>query len=518
MNANSNSSSEFYYELTFNEVVNFYKARVLKIDENSRYLVTIHDVTEERQVIEVNNKLTRILEEAGEYSQFGSFEFNVNTQQVLWSDQLKNVLGVPADFNEDKLFEYYLSSIHPDDVPMMTSLIEMASSKNEDFDVEHRFRHFDGHYIWLRCAARCSTDTFSGHQLIQGISMDITPMKLAEEKEKRKHSLMEAVSILSLKLASDQELEATVNNMMQKIGETTGVSRVFLFKNGQHPVSGEPTVTQILEWTDAATPPQQGDPVLDDLNVSLLGFERWAEMLNAGVPVVGNVADFPGAEQAYLTDNGIKSVLVVPISLNGEWWGSLGFDECRHEREWTEDEVMLLTAVANLIGTVIERRKVHEKIAESEMRYRTAVETMTEGLIISDVNGVHRFANESAAKILDVPLEFLIGTGPELANENMRLLHPDGSDYDFAEYPCMVTLRKKEVIYDIVMGFAFTGQPVKWISINSCPLYSSDSKELTGVLMTFSDITERINYEVADEVESCAEGITPDGNSSPGEK
>jgi PAS domain S-box-containing protein len=218
-------------------------------------------------------------------------------------------------------------------------------------------------------------------------------------------------------------------------------------------------------------------------------------MLNAGVPVVGNVADFPGAEQAYLTDNGIKSVLVVPISLNGEWWGSLGFDECRHEREWTDDEVMLLTAVANLIGTVIERRKVHEKIAESEMRYRTAVETMTEGLIISDVNGVHRFANESAAKILDVPLEFLIGTGPELANENMRLLHPDGSDYDFSEYPCMVTLRKQEVIYDIVMGFAFTGQPVKWISINSCPLYSGDSKDLTGVLMTFSDITERINYE-----------------------
>ena len=493
--ANSNSSSEFYYELTFNEVVSFYKARVLKIDENSRYLVTIHDVTEERQVIEVNNKLRRILEEAGEYSQFGSFEFNVNTQQVLWSDQLKQVLGVPADFNEDKLFEYYLSSIHPDDVAMMTSLIEMASSKNEDFDVEHRFRHFDGHYIWLRCAARCSTDPFSGHQLIQGISMDITQMKEAEEREKRKHSLMEAVSILSLKLASEQELEATVNNMMQKIGETTGVSRVFLFKNGQHPVSGEPTVTQILEWTDAVTPPQQGDPVLDDLNVSLLGFERWAEMLNAGVPVVGNVADFPGAEQAYLTDNGIKSVLVVPISLNGEWWGSLGFDECRHEREWTDDEVMLLTAVANLIGTVIERRKVHEKIAESEMRYRTAVETMTEGLIISDVNGVHRFANESAAKILDVPLEFLIGTGPELANENMRLLHPDGSDYDFSEYPCMVTLRKQEVIYDIVMGFAFTGQPVKWISINSCPLYSGDSKDLTGVLMTFSDITERINYE-----------------------
>src|SRR3712207_7567589 len=40
----------------------------------------------------------------------------------------------------------------------------------------------------------------------------------------------------------------------------------------------------------------------------------------------------------------ILSIVVVPIFVEGEWWGFVGFDECFVEREWSAAEMEALKA------------------------------------------------------------------------------------------------------------------------------------------------------------------------------
>ncbi len=51
-------------------------------------------------------------------------------------------------------------------------------------------------------------------------------------------------------------------------------------------------------------------------------------------------------EPGWLRDNQIvqkiKSMLTLPIMVEDEWWGTLGFDDCEREYDWTDVEVSLL--------------------------------------------------------------------------------------------------------------------------------------------------------------------------------
>ena len=44
-----------------------------------------------------------------------------------------------------------------------------------------------------------------------------------------------------------------------------------------------------------------------------------------------------------------------PIHFGDEWWGFVGFDDCRTPREWDESEVSLLRTASEMIGSTLQR-------------------------------------------------------------------------------------------------------------------------------------------------------------------
>jgi len=52
---------------------------------------------------------------------------------------------------------------------------------------------------------------------------------------------------------------------------------------------------------------------------------------------------------------GIQSFCIVPIYIDGNWWGLLGFEERKHKRNWTFDDINILKTIADVIGELIKR-------------------------------------------------------------------------------------------------------------------------------------------------------------------
>jgi signal transduction histidine kinase len=80
------------------------------------------------------------------------------------------------------------------------------------------------------------------------------------------------------------------------------------------------------------------------------------------------VRDLPPEEQAGLKPYGVQSVLVVPLSIHGEFWGFMGVDDYRRERQWTSDEVSIIRMMSASIGAALERQQ-----AEDKLRYERGV-------------------------------------------------------------------------------------------------------------------------------------------------
>lgn len=59
-------------------------------------------------------------------------------------------------------------------------------------------------------------------------------------------------------------------------------------------------------------------------------------------------------------------MLVVPVHIQGEFWGFVGFDDCKHERAWTPTEETLLTAAAAKPGNAYVRHQAEQDLRQSK--------------------------------------------------------------------------------------------------------------------------------------------------------
>jgi len=154
-----------------------------------------------------------------------------------------------------------------------------------------------------------------------------------------------------------------LNDFLALVGEAADVCRVYIFEN--HWIRpGELAATQRYEWAAPGIPPQIQHPQLRGASYTALGMARWKSVLSAGGAILGNVDTFPESEQPLLESQGIRSLVVLPIFLGKEWWGFIGFDETRYEREWSKAEIDALKISAGLVAAVIARSRADERIRE----------------------------------------------------------------------------------------------------------------------------------------------------------
>ena len=192
----------------------------------------------------------------------------------------------------------------------------------------------------------------------------VTPLKVhlaeAEETLARQLGFEQAVAAASSFLLSAKSSTAVVTDALTPLLEASGVSRVYIFENFDDPNDGL-CMKQTFEVCAPGITPEIHNPVLQHV-VYAQGFERWCQVLSAGDAIRGHVSDFPDDEREILEPQGILSILVLPIVVEGKWWGFIGFDETRQARDWHDSEVALLETAAEMIGVYFTRKWTEEAL------------------------------------------------------------------------------------------------------------------------------------------------------------
>jgi PAS domain S-box-containing protein len=137
---------------------------------------------------------------------------------------------------------------------------------------------------------------------------------------------------------------------------------------------------------------------------------------------------------------------------------------------------------------ITEHRLAEERLRESELRYRSVVASLDEGIVLLDADGRFFGCNSSAERILGLSSDEIV----DRTNVDPRwaTVSEDGSPFPQQDYPVTVTLRTGQPCSNVVMGIYKPDGTLNWISVNSQPLIRADAKTVYGVLASFTDITE----------------------------
>jgi signal transduction histidine kinase len=200
----------------------------------------------------------------------------------------------------------------------------------------------------------------------------------------RRDRILAAVARVAERLAEPRPWQQLADEVLRLLGEAADVSRVYIFETVRGP-KGERIVNQSFEWCGTGVTPQIDMPELQGLDLDREGYTRWAEYLEVGRPIFGDVEDFPESERPLLEAQGIHSLLVVPIFAGSRWWGMIGFDACAGAHSWSKVEADVLHIASRTLGAVI-----HQQERETLLRRAQKMEALGRmaGGIAHDANNL----------------------------------------------------------------------------------------------------------------------------------
>ena len=159
---------------------------------------------------------------------------------------------------------------------------------------------------------------------------------------------------------------------------------------------------------------------------------------------------------------------------------------------------------------VSQRRAAEEAVREREAQYRSIVSALDEGIMVFDLEGRLIACNPRAERFFGMTLAEL---QERHTSAHWTPRRADGSRMDVAELPLSRTLATGKPCHDVLMGVTPPGGTLRWLTVNAEPVCDGPAGEMSSVVTSFSDITERHLAEeqlrkLSMAVEQCPIGIT----------
>ncbi|MFN7994767.1 MAG: ATP-binding protein [Bryobacteraceae bacterium] len=212
--------------------------------------------------------------------------------------------------------------------------------------------------------------------------------------------MLESVRFAAQRFLSMEGWQTVISEVLAKIGAAADVGRVFLLE--AHPFGLEGFSAELLgEWTAPPLAIGNGRPRSIRLEqVDPLSIIR-IKQLKAGEAVCISNGDLPSicTRAAGLTP---KSAILVPVEVGGQWFGELGLEDYRHERDWREAERDSFRSIARMLGASITRQQAQDYVDN-------ILSSMGEALLVIDSEMRITRVNPSALKLLRYSSRELVG-------------------------------------------------------------------------------------------------------------
>lgn len=177
-----------------------------------------------RRVIEKLEESEYRLSMAIEATGLGTWEYNPLDESVYWSDESKNILGIPLDSYIS--FGEFFEQIFPEDRERVDQEVRKSLQAGSDgrYDVSFRvLRWNDGSICWVRVQGTVFLGNDRQPIRYLGTIMDMTDSKLAQEALVRSEKLFKSIAFnipgsLVMVLDKDQRYVTIEGDMMQKMG------------------------------------------------------------------------------------------------------------------------------------------------------------------------------------------------------------------------------------------------------------------------------------------------------------
>jgi|CXWL01.1.fsa_nt_gi PAS domain S-box-containing protein len=443
------------------------------------FVAIVRDITARKRVEEELRKSEAQLKEAQRLAHIGSWELDLTTNHLDWSDEIYRIFELdPERFVAS--YEAFLDLVHPDDRSAVNQAYTESVRNKRPYEIVHRLLMQDGRIKHVQ--ERCETiyDPQGTPQRSFGTVQDVTErMRLAEREVVRTEQL-KRLSELGLTLSGDPA--EIFEQVVRMIGELFKVRVVCLSEVVGPELYFKAVYLNGEVVRDAGRCPLAITPcatVEQDKELRL--FDRVMER-------------FPQA--SFLRDHQAVSYCGFP-ALDGH--GQVVAVTCLLDdkpRVFTEEEQELLRVFGQRVAIEVERARYladQRRHADERQRshdfIRQIIDTSPNFIFAKDREGRFTLANQAVAEAYGTTVDHLIGKTDADFN-------PDQSEVEFfrlKDLQVMDSLQEWSTPEEKITDATGT---VRWLQTVKRPILDEQGAA-TMVLGVATDVTERKRVEEA---------------------
>jgi len=392
------------------------------------YYQTTKDVMRVQTANVKLNKLNFLNYQAEILSEFGTWEWNLNNNDIIFSDNLYRILGTePQSF--EALYENFMKFIHPEDVEIVNTLFEKIA-EDDNLPYSHfRIIRPNGEIRIIRFSGKLFEDHL-GNRTILGVTADITDEHNKSELLKSNYEDLIKVNN-QLKIFDESSKQAEILGKYGSWILNYGSSKLTYSDNryrllGYEPQEFEPTIENLFGFVH----PEDRKVVDRALKKALTSMELSAinyRVITKG----GKIRHFRTTAKSYIDLSGTKSMIGITRDFTEEYNKSLQLKQHNIELEKHVKELNEFNQVAShdlqeplrKIQTFISRinDKEKENLTEAGQEYLSRIETASLRMraLINDLLQYSK-ANRSEKNLVKINLNEILNDSISELSQNIE--------------------------------------------------------------------------------------------------
>ncbi len=347
------------------------RQRVHRLLEASRTIEELRQQTEQARVQEVQLRM------ALEAAHMGTWEWDITTQQVTWSDNKETMFGLEKG-SFDGTYENFINCLHPEDRDFVSYTIQQTVDGTGEYDIEFRAVMPDGSIRWMVSKGAAFRDSAGVAVKMSGVDLDITTRKQAELALEVKARQQSFLAELSQSALAGTDLNILMNSAVTLVAESLQVEYCKVLE--LQPDGNSLLLTAGVGWHEGLV----GIATVDaEIN------SQASYTLNSREPIVvedlSTETRFQGPQ--LLEEHQVVSGMSVVIDGKERPFGVLGAHTSK-QRHFSRDDIVFLQATANVLATAIERHRTQTALRESQTRLNlinTISTSITAGMNVEQV-------------------------------------------------------------------------------------------------------------------------------------
>jgi signal transduction histidine kinase/CheY-like chemotaxis protein/HPt (histidine-containing phosphotransfer) domain-containing protein len=232
---------------------------------------------------------------------------------------------------------------------------------------EWMYRKLNGEPI--PCEITCTRVMYKDEFTIVGYMRDLREQKKMLKMIEKRTYLLDTVNSAATILLSSNNPDSFENSLLKSfalVGQCLDVDRVQIWRNEL--IDGDLHFALRYEWLSDYGKSNKSAPI--GLHFPYSMKMEWEELFLRGEFINSPVCELSEEDQALFGYHGTRSIVMIPMFLDGSFWGLFCIDDCRTERKFSDEEISILTSAGLMMSSAVNRNLQAAKMREAEERTR----------------------------------------------------------------------------------------------------------------------------------------------------